>query len=57
MEKNMINNYICSNCIHALVCKKVDILEKFDTDSKKYINVDITMESCKDFDACDGDNE
>lgn len=53
----MINNYICSNCIHALVCKKVDILEKFDTDSKKYINVDITMESCKDFDACDGDNE
>lgn len=45
----MINNYMCEQCDHSLVCKKVDVLEKFNSESKKYIDVDIEMLSCKDF--------
>lgn len=26
----MINNYMCDKCTHALVCKKLDTLVKFD---------------------------
>lgn len=40
---------MCDKCDHVMVCKKADILEKFDSDSKKYIDVDIEMLSCKDF--------
>lgn len=45
----MIRNYMCENCDHRFVCKKLATLEKFDTDSKKYINVDITIDKCLDY--------
>jgi len=54
----MINNFKCDNCTHILVCKKLDTLVKFDSDNKKYIKIDITMESCSDFDNVDdGEDE
>lgn len=53
----MINNYMCDNCTHALVCKKLDTLVKFDSDDKKYIKVDITMESCSDFEIAEKTDE
>jgi len=43
----MINNYMCDKCTHALVCKKLDTLVKFDSDDKKYIKVDITVKCGK----------
>ena len=52
----MINNYMCINCTHALVCKKIDTLVKFDSEDKKYIKVDITMESCSDFENANVEN-
>lgn len=45
----MIVNNQCEKCNHYYVCKKLSVLEKFDSDSKKYIGVDITMNDCKDF--------
>ena len=53
----MINNYMCDNCSHVLVCKKLDTLVKFDSDDKKYIKVDITMESCSDFEIAEMPDE
>ena len=40
---------MCDKCTHVLVCKKLDTLIKFNSEDKKYIKVDITMESCSDF--------
>lgn len=48
---------MCDKCDHLLVCKKVDVLEKFDSESKKYINVDIEMLSCKDFTSVEGSED
>ena len=45
----MVENYMCKNCDHVMVCKKSNVIDKFDTDSKKYIDIDIQMLSCKDF--------
>lgn len=42
----MIENYICKNCNHHAVCKNNTVLINFDSDSKKYIGVDITVENC-----------
>lgn len=53
----MIDNFMCENCAHSLVCKKRNTLEKFDSESKKYIKIDITMESCTDFTADDSEKE
>lgn len=47
----MIKNNKCEECNHYFVCKKLAVLEKFDTESKKYIGVDITMDYCKDFES------
>lgn len=46
---------MCDKCSHALVCKKLDTLIKFDSEDKKYIKVDITMDSCKDFDTAENE--
>ena len=53
----MINNYMCDNCTHALVCKKLDTLVKFDSEDKKYIKVDITMDACADFEIAEVNGE
>lgn len=45
----MIQNDICQKCIHYFVCKNLNVLEKFDSESKKYIGVDISILSCRDF--------
>jgi hypothetical protein len=45
----MVNNYICSQCIHALVCKKREVIDKFQDECKKPLNVSITIDSCEDF--------
>ena len=46
----MINNNICNQCIKTEVCKIYDILIKFDSDAKKPLGVNITMNSCLNFD-------
>lgn len=45
----MIQNYKCTECDHRFVCKKMSVLEKFDDESKKYINIDISIIKCLDF--------
>ena len=45
----MIQNDICQKCIHYFVCKNLNVLEKFDSESKKYIGVDISILSCRAF--------
>ena len=42
----MITNFICQNCKHRPVCCNQTTMEKFDSDSKKYIGIDITIDSC-----------
>lgn len=45
----MIQNDICQSCGHYFVCKKMNVLDKFDSANKKYIGVDISILSCKDY--------
>lgn len=45
-----INNYICDNCNHYLVCgdckKSID---KFSDEAKNNLGVDITIDRCSNF--------
>lgn len=45
----MIKNCLCNNCKHANVCKKMHVLQKFDDENKKFIGINITMDSCEDY--------
>lgn len=45
----MISNYLCEKCGHAEVCKIMDILAKFDTEAKKPLGVNITMDRCDNY--------
>lgn len=56
---NLIQNNLCKDCWHLLVCEKRKVMAKFDDDEKGYIGVDITMNRCRDFSAPDleGTNE
>ena len=45
----MINNYICENCTHCLICKKSDKLAVFHEDAKKNLGLNITINDCNDF--------
>lgn len=45
----MIKNCLCNNCKHANVCKKMYVLQKFDDENKKFIGINITMDSCEDY--------
>lgn len=47
----MIFNKMCDKCEHQLVCRNYDIIMKFDESAKKDLDIDITMESCQNFDA------
>lgn len=47
----MINNFMCDTCDKAAVCKVLDILYKFSDDVKKPLGVDITIDSCSNYDA------
>lgn len=45
----MINNFMCDNCNHQLVCEKIKHLTKFHESAKKDLMIEITMVSCADF--------
>lgn len=45
----MINNFLCDRCSHALVCEKMKTVMKFHEEAKKDLLIEITMESCLDF--------
>ena len=45
----MVKNCLCDTCKHTSVCKKYDVIRKFDDDNKKFIGIDITMDSCEDY--------
>lgn len=45
----MVNNFMCENCDKAAVCKIINILEKFSDDAKSPLGVDITIESCENY--------
>lgn len=47
----MVNNKKCDDCRHSGVCKFEDKLVFFDEENKKYIGIDITMETCKSYEA------
>lgn len=44
-----IKNYICEGCTHSLVCKVSDKIVVFHKDAKKPLDVDITIDSCKNY--------
>ena len=46
---SVINNFLCENCSHSLVCEKVKQLSKFHKAAKKDLLIDITMNDCADF--------
>lgn len=45
----MINNFICDNCEHYMVCEKLKHLMKFHESAKKDLMITLTMEQCMDF--------
>jgi len=45
----MINNNICENCNHLLVCKIADKLAVFHENAKKDLGVTITINECDEF--------
>ena len=45
----MIQKYLCDQCEHSDVCKNIELLKKFDSESSKYIGIDIAMNECKNF--------
>lgn len=45
----MISNNMCEKCDKAAVCKIADILFKFSDEAKKQLGVDISMDSCINF--------
>lgn len=45
----MINNFICDNCDHYLVCEKLSKLMKFHESAKKDLGITLTMDNCMDF--------
>lgn len=45
----MINNFICDNCDHYMVCEKLKPLMKFHESAKKDLMITLTMEECMDF--------
>ena len=53
----MINNFICDNCDHHLVCEKLSKLMKFHESAKKDLGITLTMESCLDFSGHDEKDE
>lgn len=45
----MINNFLCDKCSHYQVCEKLKPLMKFHDSAKKDLLIELTMESCLDF--------
>lgn len=52
----MINNFLCDTCAHFNVCDKKKNLMKFHESAKKNLDIEITMDSCADYevDRADG---
>jgi hypothetical protein len=44
-----IKNYICERCNHSLVCKVNDKVIVFHEEAKKPLDVDITIDYCKNY--------
>ena len=53
----MINQFLCIKCDKQAVCKIYDVLAKFDEEAKKPLGVDITIDSCANFEADEVENE
>lgn len=53
----MINNNLCVKCDKAAVYKIFDILAKFDEEAKKPLGVDLTINSCLNFEDDTAENE
>lgn len=49
MNKMSVINFICENCSKRRVCAIAPKLFAFSDDAKKELGVDITMESCKEY--------
>lgn len=44
-----IKNYKCNDCIHSGICKVEDKIVVFLDTAKKPLDVDITIDSCKNY--------
>ena len=53
----MINNFICDNCDHYLVCEKLSKLMKFHESAKKDLGITLTMDDCMDYSNQDEDDK
>lgn len=45
----MIQNNLCEICKHSTVCRNKDILYKFDESAKKDLEIDITLNTCGNY--------
>lgn len=54
----MVNNFMCESCDKSAVCKVLDVLSKFTDDAKKKpLGVDITIDSCANFNPDEEDDQ
>lgn len=53
----MIENYLCEACDKNAVCKIMDILSKFDIETKKPLGVDIKIKKCLNYEYEEGSDE
>lgn len=45
----MLSNKLCESCGKAAVCRNIDLLYKFDEAAKKQLGIDITLDSCENY--------
>jgi hypothetical protein len=45
----MVNNFICKECEKFTVCSWSDQILKFDSEQKRFIPVDLTLNKCPEF--------
>lgn len=45
----MVTNNICESCIHGGLCKLEDKISVFDENKHKPLGIDITIDSCNNF--------
>lgn len=45
----MVNNFVCQNCDHYMVCEKMKHIMKFHESAKKDLMITITMDECMDY--------
>jgi hypothetical protein len=49
----MIENNICETCEHEGICKYEDFVQKFSSDNKHPMGIDIQILNCSSYEKCE----